>query len=56
MREVNKVLINKLFDELENGIISLGKCKQEVLKEIDRVEDIWDSKVDDMVDMWQSKE
>ena len=54
MGEVNKVLINNLFESLEKGIITLEKCKQDVLKEIDRAEREWELKMGDLEELIQS--
>lgn len=63
MREANKKLIDKLFKKLEKGNITIEEFKEELLKEIDRVEDKWyaqlrdvECQLGDMEDLWQSRE
>lgn len=56
MSKTNKILINKIFNELKKGDITLEECEEAIIKEIERVEDIWESELDNMADLLQNRE
>ena len=47
MKEFSVIIVNKLFNKLENNIIASEECRQGVLKEIEH----WDLRVNDLNEM-----